>query len=132
VRASWVKRIYGRDEHGATVLGLTVCGNGTAVDMPLTEEPGLYKRPCPRSPSHSVSTTNTMSGALCLRPLPPASRTSSQDCYRPHYPRPLHLLAILPLPSSPATVASRCVIRQPRAVGPIRYFRLTLYKTDPP
>jgi hypothetical protein len=30
--ASWCKRIYGRDKRGATVLGLTVCGNSTAVD----------------------------------------------------------------------------------------------------
>ena len=95
-------------------------------EMPLTDEPGLYKRPYPRSPSHSVSTTNTLSGALCLRPLPSASRTSSQDCYRPH------LLAVPPLPSSPAAVAGRCVTRQPRAVGPVRHFRLTLHKTDPP
>jgi hypothetical protein len=91
-------------------------------EMPLTEEPGLYKRPCPRSPSHSVSTTNALSGALCLRPLPSASRTSSLS----------HLLAVLPLPSSPAAVAGRCVTRQLRAVGPVRHFRLTLHKTDPP
>ena len=100
--------------------------------MSLTEEPGLYKRPCPRSPSHSVSTTNTLSGALCLRPLPSASRTSSLDCYRPHHPRLSHLLAVLPLPSSPAAVAGRCVTRQPRAVRPVRHFRLTLHKTDLP
>ena len=109
---------------------LHFCTSGS--EMPLTEEPGLYKRLCPRSPSHSVSTTNTLSGALCLRPLPSASRTSSRDCYRPHHPRPSHLLAVLPLPSLPAAVAGRCVTRQPRAVGPGRYFRLTLHKTDPP
>jgi hypothetical protein len=81
---------------------LHFCTSGS--EMPLTEEPGLYKRPCPRSPSHSVSTTNTLSGALCLRPLPSASRTSSLDYYRPHHPRPSHLLAVLPLPSSPAVL----------------------------
>jgi hypothetical protein len=79
---------------------LHFCTSGS--EMPLTEEPGLYKRPCPSSPSHSVSTTNTLSGALCLRPLPSASRTSSLDCYRPHHPRPSHLLAVLSLPSSPS------------------------------
>ena len=93
---------------------LHFCTSGS--EMPLIEEPGLYKRPCPRSPSHSVSTTNTLSGALCLRPLPSASRTSSLS----------HLLAVLPLPSSPAAVAGRCATRQPRAVGPVRHFRLTL------
>ena len=81
---------------------LHFCTSGS--EMPLTEEPGLYKRPCPRSPSYSVSTTNTLSGALCLRPLPSASRTSSLDCYRPHHPRLSHLLGC----------------------------RLTLHKTDPP
>jgi hypothetical protein len=118
---------------------LHFCTSGN--EMPLTEEPGLRKvsgtfswseRPCSRSPSHSVSTTNTLSGALCSRPLPSASRTSSRDCYRPHYPRPSHLLAVFPLLSSPAAVAGRCVTRQPRAVGPVRHFRLTFHKTDPP
>src|SRR5256885_6885470 len=28
--------------------------------------------------------------------------------------------------------SGRCVTRQPRAVGPVRHFRLTLHKTDPP
>jgi hypothetical protein len=102
---------------------LRFCTSGS--EMPLTEEPGLYQRPCPRSPSHSVSTTNTLSGALCLRPLPSASRTGSRDCYHPHHPRPSHLLAVLPLPSSPAAVAGRCVARQPRTVGAVRYFRFT-------
>jgi hypothetical protein len=50
---------------------LYFCTSGS--EMPLTEEPGVYKRLSPRSPSHSVSTTNTLSGALCLRPLPSAS-----------------------------------------------------------
>src|SRR5436309_14007230 len=74
---------------------LRFCTSGS--EMPLTEEPGLYQRPCPRSPSHSVSTTNTLSGALCLRPLPSTSRTSSRDCYRLHHPRLSHLFAMLPL-----------------------------------
>jgi hypothetical protein len=109
---------------------LHFCTSGS--EKPLTEEPSLYKRPCPPPLSHSVSTANTLSGALCLRPLPSASRTSSQDCYRPYHPRPSHLLAVLPLPSSPAAVAGRCATRQSRAVGPVRHFRLTLHKTDPP
>ena len=70
---------------------LHFCTSGS--EMPLTEEPGLYKRPCPPSPSHSVSTTNTLSGALCLRPLPSASRTSSS--------------LLPPAPPSPLT-PSRC------------------------
>src|SRR5436853_7614508 len=76
--------------------------------MPLIEEPGLYKRPCPRSPSHSVSTTNTLSGALCLRPLPSAARTSSRDCYRPHHPPPPYLPALLPPPSYPPPLPRLC------------------------
>jgi hypothetical protein len=60
---------------------LHFCTSGS--EMPLTEEPGLYKRRCLRSPSHSVSTTNTLSGALCLRPLPSASRMSlSMEMHR--------------------------------------------------
>src|ERR1700733_11569287 len=88
------------------MASLHFCTSGS--EMPLTEEPGLYKRPCPRSPSHSVSTTNTLSGALCLRPLPSVSGTSSLDCYRLHHPYPSHLLAVFPLRrllQSPATVS---------------------------
>ena len=84
---------------------LHFCTSGS--EMPLTEESGLYKRPCLRSPLYSVSTTNTLSGALCLRPLPSASGTSSLDCYRPYHPRLSYLLAVFPLPSSPAAVAGR-------------------------
>jgi hypothetical protein len=94
---------------------LHFCTSGS--EMPSTEEPGLYKRPCPRSPLYSVSITNTLSGTLYLRPLPSASGTSSLDYYRPHHPRPSH--TILPLPLSPTAVASRCITRQPRTVGPI-------------
>jgi hypothetical protein len=79
---------------------LHFCTSGS--EMPLTEEPGL---------TFYVSTTNTLSGALCLRPLPSASGASSLDCYRPYHPRPLYLLVVLPLPSSPAAVAGRCVTR---------------------
>ena len=80
---------------------LHFCTSGS--EMPLTEEPGLYKRPCPRSPSHSVSTTNTLSGALCLRPLPSASRTSSLS----------HLLAVLPF--------LRRLLQSPAAVSPANH-----------
>ena len=116
-----------KPQYGPKMAPLHFCTSGS--EMPLTEEPGLYKRPCPRSPLPSVSTTNTLSGALCLRHLPSTSRTSSLDCYRPHHPRPSHLLAVLPLPSSPAAVAGRCVTRQPRAVGPVRHFRVTLHSS---
>ena len=98
--------------------------------MPLTEEPGLYKRPCPRSPSHcvhheyfvwrsvlatfAVSVENELS--RLLPPAPPSPLTFS--LYFPFLRRLLQ---------SPAAVT-----RQPRAVGPVRHFRLTLHKTDPP
>jgi hypothetical protein len=72
---------------------LHFCTSGS--EMPLTEESGLYKRPCLRSPLYSVSTTNTLSGALCLRPLPSASGNELSRL-------------LPPVPSSPF-IPSRCV-----------------------
>src|SRR5437762_14122795 len=86
--------------------------------MPLTEEPGLYKRPYPCSFLHVVFITNTLSGALYLRPLLSALRTSSLS----------HLLTVFPLSLLPATVTGRCITRQLQAVEFVRYFYLILYK----
>jgi hypothetical protein len=126
-------RIHHRKLQFPKMAPLCFCISG--CELPWTKEPGLHKRPWPGSPSHSAFHD--------LRPLPSAPRTSSQDFYRPHHPRPSHLLIALSLPSSltpsqrrsPSFFACyrrRPLCRPPTTAGAVRRFRLALHKTGPP